>query len=95
MVVSRSTYTGSASLISVGQTLPGGGSAVANGAYPNVFNNASVDSSFGVTSPIFIDTINAGAAPGSNVVGTLNVTQLAANASLNLVTSSLRSPNSR
>jgi hypothetical protein len=45
-VVSSSTYVGSASSIAVGQALPGGGNAVANGSYPNVFNNATVDSSF-------------------------------------------------
>jgi hypothetical protein len=87
VVLSRSTYVGTADLITVGQTLPGGGIAVANGSYPGVFNNAAPDASFGVTSPIFIDTINAGSPPGSNVVGTLNVTQLAANQGLNLVTS--------
>ena len=77
VVLSGSTYTGNASTVTIGQTLPGGGTAVANGAYPNVFNNAGPDASFGVTSPIYIDTINAGAAPGSNIVGTLNVTALA------------------
>ncbi len=87
LVLSTSTYTGSAGLITIGQTLPGGGLAVANGAYPAVFNNAGPDGSFGVTSPIFVDTINAKAAPGSNIVNTLNVTQLAANSGINLVTS--------
>ena len=57
LVVSRSVYAGTAGTVTVGQTLPGGGKAVANGAYPNVFNNASVDASFGVTAPIYLDQI--------------------------------------
>ena len=57
LVVSRSVYQGTADTVTVGQTLPGGGAAVANGLYPDVFNNAAVDSSFGVTSPIFLDQI--------------------------------------
>ena len=56
--MTRSVYTGDASTVTVGQTLPGGGPAVANGTYPNVFNNATIDGSFGVTSPIFIDHIS-------------------------------------
>ena len=31
--------------------------AIANGTYPGVFNNNTVDGSFGVTSPIFLDQI--------------------------------------
>lgn len=57
LVVSRSVYEGTASTVTVGQTLPGGGTAIADGSYPNVFNNATPDSSFGVTSPIFLDQI--------------------------------------
>jgi hypothetical protein len=34
--------------------LPGGGKAIANGTYPDVFQNATVDGSFGVTSPIIL-----------------------------------------
>ena len=57
LVVSRSVYQGTATTVIPGQTLPGGGKATNNGLYPNVFNNESVDASFGVTSPIFIDQI--------------------------------------
>ncbi len=57
IVVSRSVYAGVASTIAVGQVLPGGGNAVADGAYPGVFQNESVDGSFGVTSPIFLDQV--------------------------------------
>ena len=57
LVVSRSVYSGTASTVTVGQTLPGGGKAVADGSYPNVFQNESVDGSFGVTSAIYLDQI--------------------------------------
>ena len=57
LVVSRSVYQGTANTVTVGQTLPGGGKAIANGLYPGVFNNAAVDGSFGVTSPIFLDQV--------------------------------------
>jgi hypothetical protein len=68
LVVSRSTYEGTAATVMVGQNLPPGcvtGSAscvqaVNNGAYPNVFLNAPVDGSFGVTSPIFLDQMTTG-----------------------------------
>jgi len=59
----------------VGTTLPDSPdgvtpyAAVAGGAYPNVFNNAPLDGSFGVTSPIFLDQITVGGA----LVGTTAV----------------------
>jgi len=62
LVVSRSVYSGDSTTVTIGQTLPGGGRAVANGAYPNVFQNASADSSFGVTAPIFLDQITTSGA---------------------------------
>ena len=55
LIVSRTVYSGDANTVVVGQTLPGGGAAIANGLFPNVFKNESVDASFGVTSAIFID----------------------------------------
>jgi hypothetical protein len=55
LLVSRSVYTGTAATVSIGQTLPGGGKAIADGTYPGVWGNNTVDGSFGVTSPIFID----------------------------------------
>ena len=75
LIVSSSTYTGTASTVTVGHTLPGGGTAVADGTYPNVFNNANVDGSFGVTSPIilrqyFLSRDNRSAF----LINTLNVT---------------------
>ena len=58
LVVSRSVYQGDASTVTVGQTLPGSTKpATADGTYPGVFNNASVDSSFGITSPIYLDQL--------------------------------------
>jgi hypothetical protein len=59
LIISGSTYSGTASTVTIGQTLPGGGTAVADGTYPEVFNNATPDSSFGITSPIFLQEITA------------------------------------
>src|SRR4029077_19024236 len=59
-------YTGDATTVTVGQKLPPNcpatatcptATATATGAYPNVWNNDTVDGSFGVTSPIFLDQI--------------------------------------
>ncbi len=55
LVVSRSVYQGFDTLITVGQALPGGGTATVNGSYPGVWANETPDASFGVTSPIFLD----------------------------------------
>ena len=65
LVVSRSVYDNQAGNVSVGQPLPpqcaastgGCVTAVADGTYPGVFNNAPVDGSFGITSRIFLDQI--------------------------------------
>jgi hypothetical protein len=55
LVLTESIYAGSASLIMPGTTvLPNGALAVADGSYPNVFNNETADPSFGVTAPIFL-----------------------------------------
>ncbi|HEX4181401.1 MAG TPA: PEPxxWA-CTERM sorting domain-containing protein [Caulobacteraceae bacterium] len=61
LVVSALTYTGDASTITVGQTLPGGGTAIADGAYPNVFANDTVDPSFGVTAPYSLQVFQTSA----------------------------------
>ena len=53
----------------IGQTLPGGGTAVANGTYPNVFKNDTVDGSFGVTSPIALEDVTT----AGSLVKTLNI----------------------
>lgn len=64
LLVSGSTYASDPNL-AAGQTmLPPGcvsgcGTAIAGGtSYPQVFNNSSVDGSFGITSPIFLDEIS-------------------------------------
>src|SRR6266516_2561294 len=69
LVLSRSVYAGDANTVAVGQSIPPvcpasaeaakkgqcAGTATANGAYPNVWINAAVDGSFGISSPIFLD----------------------------------------
>lgn len=59
LLVSRTTYAGVASTVTVGQTLPGGGTAVADGGFPEVFKNETPDPAFGVTSPIFLDVMSS------------------------------------
>jgi len=62
LLVSTSDYVNDPNIVA-GQTVlpPGSGSAgalaIANGNYPYVFNNDSVDGSFGVTSPLYLDEI--------------------------------------
>jgi hypothetical protein len=75
LVVSVSQYAGTASTVTVGQSLPGGGTAVADGSYPNVFQNEGPDPSFGVTSPIVLENMttsgqvaNTFAVPSSDLV---------------------------
>src|SRR6266852_7051643 len=53
LLVSRSLYSGTAATVTIGQPLPGGGVAVADGSYPGVWSNEGPDASFGVTSPMF------------------------------------------
>ena len=76
LIVSYSVYQGTASTIAVGQALPGSGAAgaVANGAYPTVFNNASVDGSFGIGSPILLQDVTAPNKITATSTPTLNVT---------------------
>ena len=56
LYVTSSTYVGNASTITVGQALPNstGVNAIADGAYPGVFANDTVDGNFGITSPIIL-----------------------------------------
>ncbi len=53
-----------ASTVTIGQPLPGGGNAIANGSYPGVFENAIPDASFGVTSPITLEELTTSGTPG-------------------------------
>jgi hypothetical protein len=65
LVVSRSVYDNNANNIAVGTQLPPNcaktvgpcAPAINNGTYPFVFNNDTVDGSFGITSKIFLDQI--------------------------------------
>jgi uncharacterized protein (TIGR03437 family) len=84
IVVSRTVYTGTASTLAAGQPLPpvcpstakcGTAAASDSGAYPsnnganNVFKNNTLDGSFGVTSPIFLDQVS----PTGTLVNTLAI----------------------
>jgi hypothetical protein len=84
LILSRSVYTGDATTVIKGQTLPpvcpptascGTGVASDSGAYAsatstdNVWNNDAADGSFGITSPIFLDQIT----PTGTLVSTLAV----------------------
>ncbi len=67
LVVSRSVYDNNPSNVTVGMTLPpnctsGCVQAVTDGTYPFVFNNDTVDGSFGITSKIFLDQITTAGA---------------------------------
>jgi hypothetical protein len=65
LVVSRSVYDNNANNIAVGTALPPNcaktvgpcAPAINNGAYPFVFNNDTIDGSFGITSKILLDQI--------------------------------------
>jgi hypothetical protein len=42
--------------------------AIADGEYPQVFNNGSVDGSFGITAKIFLDEITPGGRPNGRIM---------------------------
>ncbi len=75
LLVSESVFTKAPKIVAGKTQLPPGctGSncvtAIANGSYPQVFNNALVDGSFGVTSRIFVDEMTPSGAP----LGTITV----------------------
>jgi hypothetical protein len=75
LLLSRTVYTAPKGTIVPGVTqLPAGCttgcvSAVADGGYPEVFNNESVDASFGVSSPIYLDRLS----PDGRTLGSLAV----------------------
>ena len=74
LLVSRSIYYGDAGTVQVGMTLPpncttGCVTAIADGSYPEVFNNDTVDGSFGITSKIFLDQLS----PSGTLVNSLEV----------------------
>ena len=90
LLVSESVYQGTPSTVTVGQalppnqTVPPGVPAIADGTYPTVFNNNTVDGSFGVTSPIYLDQLTTYGVP---VGSPINVTAEAAAAGISLSTS--------
>lgn len=55
ILVSRTTYTGTANTVPFPGLLPNNSASTADGSFPGVFNNETPDGSFGVTSPIFLD----------------------------------------
>jgi hypothetical protein len=69
LIVSRTVYAGNATTVAIGQSLPGGGTATADGSFPNVFKNEVPDPSFGVSSPILLDQLSA----NGSLVSTLAV----------------------
>jgi hypothetical protein len=75
LLVSRSVYDNKASTVTPGVTvLPAGctsscTTAIADGQYPGVFNNDTVDGSFGITSKILLDQLT----PNGHLVGTIEV----------------------
>ena len=75
LLVSRSVYDNNAGNVTAGVTqLPAGctsgcTAAIADGQYPGVFNNDTIDGSFGITSKILLDQLT----PSGNVIGTIEV----------------------
>lgn len=64
LVVSRTVYqdVGDVANLAVGNTLPGGGTAISDGSFPNVFKNETPDASFGVSSAIYLDQVSTSGA---------------------------------
>jgi hypothetical protein len=94
LVVSRSVYSGTASSVTVGETLPPGcvpstknkvtcGTAAVDGTFPYVFNNIVPDGAFGITSPIYIDEMT----PAGAVITSIQVPNSSTTSGDQLVTS--------
>jgi hypothetical protein len=74
LYVATSTYAGTAATVTVGQPLPNtnGATAIADGSYPGVFANDTVDGNFGITSPIQLTALATRSSPsGLRVSGVL------------------------
>ncbi|HEV3271704.1 MAG TPA: hypothetical protein VGZ93_05930 [Candidatus Methylacidiphilales bacterium] len=89
LLVSSSTYAGTASTITVGQALPITPTAYAtnNGSYYGVFDNELPDANFGITSPITITQLTltgAGTGVVINVPGTYLSTSFSSKSELGL-----------
>ena len=83
LFVTSSHYVGQAGTVAVGQALPNsaGVAAIANGSYPFVFSNDTVDANFGVTAPIDLSAFLTRGAAGTGVsvgplLGTVDLTAL-------------------
>src|SRR5215831_3390181 len=84
ILVTRSTYTGTAQTVPYPGSLPNNAASVADGTFPGVFDNETPDGSFGVTSPIFFDQL----APSGTLLSSLNVTDaIASQLGLHVTTS--------
>ncbi len=60
VVIADSSYPAAGDpAVKVGQPLPEGGNAIADGKYPQVFNNDTVDGSFAVSTPIDLLDVDA------------------------------------
>jgi hypothetical protein len=70
LLVSRSTYAGTAATVPFPGQLPNNSASTADGTFPNVFLNETPDASFGVTSPILVDQLTASGV----LLNTVNVT---------------------
>ena len=93
LLVTRTVYAGTAGTVTIGQALPGGGRAVADGSFPNVFKNETADPSFGVTSPIFLDqfTISGGLINSRGIDSSLITSSFASKSELAINVSTDRS----
>jgi len=76
LIVTRGHYTGSASTITVGQTLPNGAAATVSGAYPGLWTNETPDVSFGITAPVYMDVISSNTSNPPILSSTLTSTNL-------------------
>lgn len=94
LVVSRSVYSAAPSSVVVGQDLPPNcvanktnkvtcGTAALDGTFPYVFNNATPDPSFGITSPIYLDEMT----PGGTLINSTEVPNSSTTSGDQLVTS--------
>jgi hypothetical protein len=91
LIVSSATYTDPGFLVGAALPNSGGVTAINSSAFcssancsSNVWNNDSVDANFGITADIVLQNINTTTGAVDN---TVNVTQIAAAAGVNLVTS--------
>jgi len=69
LLVSGSVYNDNPGNVTIGGKLPTGPTAIANGAYPDVWSNNTVDGSFGITSPIFLDQLT----PSGKLINSVEV----------------------